>query len=162
MNACTFFGHGNCPDSVAPHIREVIRHLVEDHAVTMFYVGNNGHFDTLVRQSLRKLKLAYPQVRYAVVLAYMPKEKKEYDFTDYSDTMLPEGIETVHPRFAISWCNKWMLKQSQYVVTYITHSWGGAVQFAEMAEKQKKHVINLALRENERRTENDLYPGREA
>ena len=138
MNACTFFGHGNCPDSVAPHIRGVIRYLVKDHAVTMFYVGNNGHYDALVRQSLREFKLAYPQVGYAVVLAYMPKEKKEYDFTDYSDTMFPEGIETVHPRFAISWRNKWMLKQSQYVVTYITHSWGGAAQFAEMAEKQKK------------------------
>ena len=65
----------------------------------------------------------------------------EYD--DYSDTMLPEGTETVHPRFAISWRNKWMIKQSDYVVTYITHSWGGAVQFAEMAERQKKTVINL-------------------
>ena len=111
----------------------------------MFYVGNNGHFDALVRQSLREIKLAYPQVEYAVVLAYMPKEKKEYDFADYSDTMLPEGVETVHPRFAISWRNKWMLKQSQYVVTYITHSWGGAAQFAKMAENQKKHIINLAL-----------------
>ena len=61
----------------------------------------------------------------------------------YSDTILPEGIVTVHPRFAISWRNKWMLKQSDYVVTYITHSWGGAAQFAEMAERQAKHVVKL-------------------
>lgn len=59
--------------------------------------------------------------------------------------MLPEGIETVHPRFAISWRNKWMLKQSGYVVTYIIHSWGGAAQFAELAERQKKTVINLGF-----------------
>jgi len=57
--------------------------------------------------------------------------------------MLPEGIETVHPRFAISWRNKWMIKQSDYVVTYITHSWGGAAQFAGKAEQQKKKVIHL-------------------
>ena len=57
--------------------------------------------------------------------------------------MLPEGIEAVHPRFAISWRNKWMIKQSDYVVTYITHPWGGAAQFAEMAKKQQKAVINL-------------------
>lgn len=61
----------------------------------------------------------------------------------YSDTMLPEGIESVHPRFAISWRNKWMLKQSDFVVTYITHTWGGAAQFAEKAKRQKKTVINL-------------------
>ena len=85
----------------------------------------------------------YPHIHYAVVLERIPLKRDEYDSRDYSDTMLPEGIETVHPRFAISWRNKWMIKQSDYVVTYITHSWGGAAQFAEMAERQKKTVINL-------------------
>jgi len=28
-------------------------------------------------------------------------------------------------------------------VTYITHSWGGAAQYAAMAERQGKTVINL-------------------
>ena len=37
-----------------------------------------------------------------------------------------------------------MIKQSDYVVTYITHSWGGAAQFAEMVKKQKKIVISLS------------------
>ena len=71
----------------------------------------------------------------------MPGKKTEND--DYSDTMLPEGIESVHPHYAISWRNNWMLKKSDYVVTYITHSWGGAAQFAEMAKLQKKNVINV-------------------
>ena len=57
--------------------------------------------------------------------------------------MLPEGIEAVPPRFAIVWRNKWMLRQSDYVVTYVTHSWGGAAQFASLAERQKKTVIHL-------------------
>ena len=57
--------------------------------------------------------------------------------------MLPEGIESVHPHYAISWRNNWMLKQSDYVVTYITHSWGGAASFAKKAEKQSRKVIKL-------------------
>jgi hypothetical protein len=57
--------------------------------------------------------------------------------------MLPEGIESVHPHYAISWRNNWMLKQSNYVVTYITHSWGGAAQYANKARIQGKHVVNL-------------------
>ncbi len=36
-----------------------------------------------------------------------------------------------------------MLRQSDYVVTYITHSWGGAAQFAAMAERQGKNIISL-------------------
>ena len=39
-----------------------------------------------------------------------------------------------------------MIEQSDYVVTYITHSWGGAAQFAELAEKQKKTVINVTVK----------------
>ena len=107
----------------------------------MFYVGHQGQFDAYVHSELKKLKKEYPQINYAVVLAYMPGKKTEYD--DYSDTMLPEGIESVHPHYAISWRNNWMLKQSDFVVTYITHPWGGAAQYADKAKRQKKKVINL-------------------
>ena len=42
--------------------------------------------------------------------------------------------------YTISWRNNWMLKQSDYVVTYISHFYGGAVQYAEKAKRQKKIV----------------------
>ena len=143
MPTCTFFGHRDCPDTIKPRLREVLVDLIENHNVDMFYVGNQGHFDAIVRGVLRDLQHEYPQIHYAVVLAYMPGKQTEYD--DYSDTMLPEGIESVHPRYAISWRNNWMLKQSDYVVTYITHSWGGAEQYVSKAKKHSKMVIGLAL-----------------
>ena len=141
MANCTFFGHRECSDSIKVKLREVLIDLVTNYDVDMFYVGNQGRFDAIVRGALRELKKEYPQINYAVVLAYMPEKQTEYD--DYSDTMLPEGIESVHPRYAISWRNNWMLQRSDYVVTYITHSWGGAAQFAEKANRQKKTVINI-------------------
>ena len=143
MAACTFFGHRDCPGSIKPKLREVVIDLIEDHTVDMFYVGQQGAFDGIVRSVLKELVAIYPHINYAVVLERMPPKCDEFDTHDYSDTMLPEGIETVHPRFAISWRNKWMIKQSDYVVTYITRSWGGAAQFAELAEKQKKIIISL-------------------
>ena len=36
-----------------------------------------------------------------------------------------------------------MIEQADIVVTYVTHSFGGAAQFKEMAEKQGKTVIEL-------------------
>lgn len=141
MAVCTFFGHRECADTIKPKLRETLVDLIVSHGVDMFYVGNQGQFDAIVCSTLRDLQKEYPQVDYAVVLAYMPGEKNDYD--DYSDTMLPEGIESVHPRYAISWRNDWMLKESDYVVTYITHSWGGAAQYATKAKKQGKTVINL-------------------
>ena len=143
MSACTFFGHRDCPSLITPMLREVLIGLIENHSVDMFYVGQQGTFDGIVRSVLKELLVIYPHINYAVVLERMPPKRDEFDTHDYSDTMLPEGIETVHPRFAISWRNKWMIKQSDYVVTYITHSWGGAAQFAELAEKQKKIIVPL-------------------
>ena len=144
MPVCTFFGHSDCPSTVTPKLRSVLIELIENHGVDVFYVGNQGSFDRMVRSTLKVLAEIYPHIRYAVVLAYMPGKRDMLTDLDYRSTLLPEGIESVHPRFAISWRNKWMIKQSDYVVTYITHSWGGAAQFAKLAEKQRKVIINLA------------------
>ena len=141
MAVCTFFGHRECSDSIKTKLREVLIDLITNHNVDMFYVGNQGRFDAIVRSVLREVKKEYPQINYAVVLAYMPGKHTEYD--DYSDTMLPEGIESVHPRYAISWRNNWMLRQSDYVVTYITHSWGGAAKYAARAKCQGKCIYSL-------------------
>ena len=142
MAACTFFGHRDCPDTIKDGLREALVNLITNHHVDKFYVGNQGRFDAIVRGVLRELKKEYHEIDYAVVLAYMPEKQTEYD--DYSDTMFPEGIESVYPRYAISWRNNWMLRQSEYVVTYITHSWGGAVQFVTKAKKTHKVVIEIS------------------
>ena len=74
----------------------------------------------------------------------MPGVKDEWNIYDSMETLYPEGLECVHPRYAISWRNKWMIRESNVVVTYITHSWGGAAQFAEIAKKKGKRIINVA------------------
>ena len=61
----------------------------------------------------------------------------------FDDTMFPEGLELVHPRYAIERRNLWMLERSDYVVTYVHHSWGGAAKFAALAERQGKRMIRL-------------------
>lgn len=143
MSVCTFFGHRDCPSLIEPKLRTTLIDLIENHNVDHFYVGNHGAFDAMVRSTLRELKTIYQHIDYAVVLAYLPTKQSEFDPRDFSDTLLPEGIESVPKRYAISWRNNWMLKQSDYVVTYITHSWGGAAQFAGKAERQKKMVLSL-------------------
>ena len=142
MSVCTFFGHRDCPETLKPKLREVLGDLITNHDVDMCYVGHQGQFDAYVPSELEKLKQEYQNINYAVVLAYMPGKKTEYG--DYSDTMLPEGIESVHPHYAISWRNNWILKPSDYVVTYITHSYGGAAQCAKKAKGQQKRVVNIA------------------
>lgn len=139
--ACTFFGHRDCPETIKPKIRTAVIDLIENHGVTMFYVGNQGNFDRMVRSVLKEVTTAYPGVGYAVVLAYMPSAKKSAD--DFSDTLLPDGIEKVPKRFAISWRNKWMIEHADYVVTYVTRLFGGAAQFSALAKSKGKIIYDI-------------------
>lgn len=141
MSACCFFGHRDTPEDVKPALHAAIEELITERGVSIFYVGNQGAFDAYVRSALRQLSGKYPHIRYAVVLVYMPCKQTEYD--DFSDTMLPEGIEEVHPRYALDWRNRWLLRESQYIVCYIHHRWGGAAKYVQMGQRQGKTVINL-------------------
>lgn len=138
MKVCTFFGHRDAPESIKPALRRAVTELIVEQGVDHFYVGNQGRFDRMVRQLLREMTALYP-IHYDVVLAYFPKE----DGFDYSDTLVPDGLEKVHPRYAISWRNKWMVEQSDYVISYVCRTFGGAAQFTEMARRKNKIVINL-------------------
>ncbi|MBR3816108.1 MAG: hypothetical protein IKJ27_05250 [Clostridia bacterium] len=137
----TFFGHKDTPKEIEPTLRTTLVDLIENHSATEFYVGNNGNFDTMVRRQLENLSQTYP-ITYNIVLAYIPTKKSEYD--SFTNTLLPEGIETIPKRFAISYRNKWMIRHSDVVVTYVTHTYGGAAQFKAMAERQGKTVIELS------------------
>ncbi len=138
---CCFFGHRDSPSEIAGILEKTITDLIEKKSVDMFYVGNQGHFDIMVRNMLNKLKLKYPHINYSVVLAYMPTKKDKT--ADYSDTIYPDGLENVPRRFAIDWRNRWLVDNSDYVIAYITHSFGGAAKFYDLAVKRKKNVINL-------------------
>ncbi len=142
MKICTFFGHRDCPNTIEPKLQDVLEELIIHHHVDTFYVGNQGQFNALVYRTLQELGKTYPHIRITVVLAYLPGKKTEGNY--YDDTILPDGIESTPPCYAISYRNDWMLKQADYAVTYITHSFGGAAQYAEKAARQKKIVINLA------------------
>ena len=148
MSACTFFGHRDTPEAIKPRLREAIVELIEKYGVTTFYIGDKGAFDLMAKSIIRELCNVYPQIRYSVVLAYLPQKRDEFDTRDFSDTIFPEGIESVPKRYAISWRNNWMLKRADHVICYVNHSWGGAAQFAEKALKQGKSVINLAEENN--------------
>ncbi len=143
MATCVFFGHRDSPTGWEKDLFYLLSDYIENKKVTSFYVGNNGNFDCSVRKVLKQLKGRYPQVHYAVVLAYLP-EKPEADFE--GNSLFPDGIEMVPRRFAIDYRNRWMIEQADFVVTYVTRSFGGAAKYKALSEKKGKTVINLAAK----------------
>lgn len=125
-------------------LRSTLIYLIKNKNVDLFYVGNQGNFDYMVKKNLKLLKTHYPYINYAVVLAYMPGKKLKTDYTDYSDTIFPSGLEKTPAKYAILKRNNWMINKSDFVITYVKYAIGGAVKFKKLAEKKGKIVLNIA------------------
>lgn len=142
MSVCCFFGHKDCSDNVEESLRTTIIDLLQQ-GVATFYVGNHGKFDYKVKYLLRELSQSY-EFTYAVVLTAPPTTKTTDETEDYSDSIVPEEIENCPPKYRIDKRNRWMEKQADVVVCYITHTIGGAYQYVKLAKSHKKKIINIA------------------
>ena len=139
MAKCTFFGHRDSPSSIRGVLSAEIERLINEKDVNTFYVGTQGNFDRMAYSVLAELRKRYQHIKVYRVLAYMPKPGE----TDTADTIVPEGIETAHPRYAIVSRNNWMIDRSDYIVAYITHPTGGAYQAVVRAKRKKITVISV-------------------
>ena len=65
------------------------------------------------------------------------------DKTRYDLIIYPE-IEDKPKRYAITYRNKYMVEVADYVVAYVSHSWGGAYATYNYAKRKGKNIFNLA------------------
>lgn len=137
MPVCTFFGHRDCSESMRPLLKKTVEKLIIEQNVQEFLVGHQGNFDKLVYGVLQELQAKY-NITFSIVLAYFPPKK---DTRMYPHSLYPEGAETVPPKFAIDYRNRYMLKKAAFVITYITRDFGtGAAKYAAIAQKQQKRL----------------------
>lgn len=139
MAVCTFFGHRDSPSSIKADLYNAIEQLIYNQRVDTFYVGTQGNFDRMAYADLVELRQCYSHINVYRVLAYMPKSSD----ADSADTIVPEGIETAYPRYAIVHRNNWMIDRSDYVICYVTHPTGGAYQAVERAKRKGKTIIAI-------------------
>ena len=144
MSVCTFFGHSECYGLDAVTLWSTIEDLIKQ-GVTEFLVGNQGQFDAMVRNCLKSLQQQYPDIRYTVVLAYDALSRAIHHLWDMGiwDTMYPEGIECVHPKFAIDWRNRFLISSADVCLCFINRTFGGAYKFAHMAKPRGLTVVKL-------------------
>lgn len=137
-----FFGHKDTPSAVKPLLEQTVQRLIEENEEITFLVGTHGAFDLMAQSVLGQALQKYPHISCRIVLSYIPVEKNDELYA--LPPLVPEGIESVPKRFAISFGNNYMVNECDTVVCYITHDWGGAAQFVEKAKKKGKVIINLA------------------
>lgn len=142
---CCFFGHGTCPSDIRPKVKIQIERMMTEFDKVTLYVGDHGQFDKMVRGVMKELISEGKSVDYSVVLAYMPYQKRKFDAPNrYSDTICPDGIDNVPPRFAICKRNDWMIDNSDAVICYVVNRFGGAYTYTEKAKRKGKRIISIA------------------
>lgn len=139
---CTFFGHRELERDISIDLEAAIRQMIEKQGITVFWSGGYGAFDSKAAFMVHKLKKEYPHITIILILAYLPKSKDRISEI-YDDSIYPEGLEIVPKRFAISKRNRWMAEQCDAVIAYVNHTYGGAWQAYQLAQKQQKKCRNL-------------------
>lgn len=153
----TFAGHGEqlylefnsiTSKELKKRLENEILKLFEEYDYITFYLGMTGSFDTLVYDTLIKLKIHNDLTCEIVhVLAYLNRKNND-PFQVPAKTVYPP-LETVPPQYAISRRNRWMVEQADVLIAFVWLRFGGAgrtLQYAEQRQHNhgKPKVINLA------------------
>lgn len=124
----------------------IMKNAKFDEGVT-FLLGGYGDFDDLCARVCREIKKCQKNCEIVFVTPYMTisqqEKMKEWVKLGLYDSVLYPPLEHVPLKFAIGKRNRWMIDQSDYVVLYVEHSYGGAYQGLSYARKKGKHLLNL-------------------
>lgn len=147
----TFCGHSTIYDkdvkeALYKAISDVLFPLSSIDKVT-FFCGGYGAFDELcsiVIDEIRRQGVA-PEIEKVFVTPYISesyKDRIDLMRSRYDDVVFPP-IESVPLKYAISRRNEWMIDQADVVISYVTHSFGGAATTLRYAYRKKKTIVRL-------------------
>ena len=143
----TFCGHGEIHNE-REELQDKVMSAINDYAKgddVTFYLGGYGTFDWIALRCCKAYKETHPKSQLLFISPYYGEEyfeSKEMYIKECDDIVYPE-VEKTPKRFAISKRNEWMIKNADYVIAFVDHSWGGAVKALEYAVKHKKLFINF-------------------
>lgn len=144
MTKCAFFGHRDY--DYAPYrekIKEILCDLIENHGVSEFYNGFRGNFDIICAEIVFALKAKFPAIQNTMVLSYHPNDN--FVLPKYFDGSVYLLERNVLPRYAISYTNRAIAEQADFIVSGVVYDWGGAWTACEYARRKKKVILNVMI-----------------
>ena len=141
---CTCFGHRETYKDFSRVLSELLEDLILNQGVVEFWTGGMGNFDGSFSAAVRGLKRKYPDIKLILIKPYFSNElntnKEYYEYT-YDDVVIPDVLVGVHPKSAITKRNRWMVENSNFVVTYVRRDHGGAFEAKKYAAKLDKVIF---------------------
>ena len=141
---CTCFGHRETYKDFSRVLSELLEDLILNQGVVEFWTGGMGNFDGSFSAAVRGLKRKYPDIKLILIKPYFSNElntnKEYYEYT-YDDVVIPDVLVGVHPKSAITKRNRWMVENSDFIVTYVRRDHGGAFEAKKYAAKLDKVIF---------------------
>lgn len=147
----SFFGHRSIEraSEVENRFDKLLHELITQKEYVEFLIGRDGEFDLLASAAIKRAirEYGYGNTHFTLVLPYM---KAEYQYNEkeylgyYDEVEICAESADAHPKSAIQIRNRSLVDRSDLVVCCIQHKSGGAYKTMQYAEKQDKHIINLA------------------
>ena len=143
MKSCFFIGHREADERLLPTLTAAIDRMIAEEQVSLFYIGGYGGFDRIAATAVKRMKLQHPEITLMLVLPYHPAERPIETPYGFDGTYYPEGLEKVPRRYAIVRTNEIMVKQSDWLVSYVRHGASNSRRILEYAQKQGTACINI-------------------
>ena len=113
MTACCGFGHRDVLEKIDDAVYAAVLKAAE-RGCDIFYTGAMGEFDSLFSSAVRKVKKTYPKIKLICVKSYFTNDLNtngEYYAALYDDVFIPDELADIHPKAAIKYRNRWMIRQ---------------------------------------------------
>lgn len=149
MISCTFAGHRSIlHHGINERVSAILEKLAAMDDTFIFYSGGMGEFDALCDGAVRDMKKQYPlkNIRLILVEPYMKRSintEGEYLLRRYDEIIIPQELESVHYKRAIPLRNRWMVDQSDCLISYTYRNFGGAYETTQYAEQSGKTIFSI-------------------
>lgn len=146
-NVCSAFGHREVYQNIELKLDAIIGELIVNKGVSTFFTGGMGDFDKLFSSSVRRAQKINSDIKLILVKPYLSAEindHKSYYKNLYNSIMIPEELCNAHYKSSITKRNKWMIDNSDYVITYVFRNFGGAYSAMRHAQEKGKLYMNIA------------------
>ena len=127
-------------------VLEILKNRVGD-TKSEFFLGEYGNFDSFAYDCSKKFKKNHPDAKLVLITPYLAVEsqKNQIDHNkDRFDLVIYPELENIPRRYAILHRNKWIVKQADIIIAYITHEYGGAYTTYRYAKRNHKEIYNIA------------------
>ena len=142
----SFFGHRVLHDleRIDTQIIPLLKELLKTKPYVSFLIGRQGEFDIYVASVIKRVQkeVGKESNELTLVLPYAVVDLPFYEIY-YDSIIIPECLQGTHPKSAITQKNRWMIEQSDLVITLVDKETGGAYTALKYAKKWDKKIIRL-------------------